>query len=450
MGSVIGPTEINNTCSPIYSYAKCRDGTSEFSCGNLMQIDPIVEEFECFTKITTYTYEDDTFECSAIFLGVPVSNTLACCRVFRKVEYIDKECPAVCDHPLPPTQGSLGDVRSETISQSAGFKKNNPGCNCCQKRVLIWDLGRYDELQSGGQTYHYFDFIDYALLQEYFEDEEIAVDHVTGGSPQQRYFYSGNPGFDPYGNAVENGFWTGDINDYGLIIYPFPVASEDLDGSSQPCPFCLQPDGATLVTAEQVPDHLYWGGTPDWWEDVATGAWEGRILFQSAHNSSQTPTASLGYASNVFLNTLSDVTGMTIDAGARDISSTSRTEPTVSNLLDITAGMTVAPSARAAPITGGDVVVTATHFVRTVPAWCVFQFGGTTVNNFASVSRNIVSKQQPITTVQGEETQEIARVEYLIATTRLYPFPSDSLAIKDSLKKFYLNLMQLPIGDPNA
>jgi len=346
-------------------------------------------------------------------------------------------------------------VRSKTLKgseQKGGLKKNNPGCDCCAKRVLIWDVGFYDERTVDGETCHIFNFTDYSILQELLEEEKIAVDHVTGGSPQPWGFYAGNSSFDPYTTAVDNKFWTGNIHDYSLVIFPWPADDSELDAVSQPCPLCTPDQQPQMLTADGVPDHLYWGGVPDWWDEVADGTWSGRILYRSsASNFSFNFDADIGYTTGAFINTLTDLHGMEIDLGAADRSQATGRTPTLTVGLDILKDVTqFPPPGRSQTISGGETVAVThvDHAIRIDPPFCDRPSAGSTSDSaFPYIQRNIVKKTVPVGSGDAEKIIDVY-VEFIISGGRIEPTEDDSEVVRESMKQFYKNLHELEVNAP--
>ena len=185
-----------------------------------------------------------------------------------------------------------------------GLKRHNPGCNCCGD-VLVWDLG----VQSGGWDGTYT-FQNWTNLAEFFESIDVSVDFVTGASDQEDSFFLDNPDFDPYTTAVEDENWSGNIFDYKLIYWPYPAADEDLTAGH----YCSQDANDVAWHQPGVANHEFFGGVPDWWESIATGAWKGRVVWVTEGNAGNSfLVATRGLAVNLFLNSLSDVHGLELD-----------------------------------------------------------------------------------------------------------------------------------------
>ena len=380
------------------------------------------------------------------------------------------DCSPPCNYTIRDPAASDTPQRDETASR--GFKRHNPGCNCCN-RVLVWDVGYYDtRLEEGGGAYEQgYTFTDFTLLQEWLENDEelldslahdkIGIDFVTEGAMQGFGFYEGSPNFDSYGQAVDDGFWTGDINDYQLIIWPHPTSDDDLDTDASPCIWCE--DGTTFethaipTTPPNLPDHPLAGGLPEWWGDVATGKWTGRMLWVTSGNSRGETDAYLGYNQNLFLNTLASTHGMTVDPFALD-EHTTEPSPSAGGGLDILSGVSAFPATgTTTKISGGQDLLLASggQYIRTSPPWCRFvQTGddltdgngdgkpdsgegeGVYESGFPCAQRSIQVKLQGT----GNET---AYVDYIIfATDSVVAFDED---VGDNLKKFYLNLVKKPV-----
>jgi hypothetical protein len=368
------------------------------------------------------------------------------------------------DVPPDPPQ------RDKTIGGGSGFKKNHPGCNCCG-RVLIWDVGRQYHFVGGFDPHeHRYDFFDWNYVKEWLEDAGFAVDFVTGGSFQGPGFYIGSPDFDPYTENSAERFWTGNIFDYDLVILPFPAASTDLDTISEPCPFCDH-RGERHTTPFGLPDHEYLGGLPDWWTDVASGLWRGRLVVITGTNHSFSDgsafyVAGYGYTSSLFINAfLAADMGLEADTFGQDGADpgggvTVESAPDLMQPIYIddsgkivkpdTVGATELvlddfPLGEGTAITGGEMLVEYTgEFARqNTPEFCETSQSVPYLydESYPVAERNTVQKPHP----SGDGT--FIPVDYvMVGTNAIIPTPDQTDEERDSLRAFYLNLASVPLA----
>jgi hypothetical protein len=333
---------------------------------------------------------------------------------------------------------------------------------------LIWDLGStYTSSPAFGQPRaRGYRFFDWSLVQRWFEEgleEEVGskspkypVDFVTGGATQDLGFYS-DAGFDPYEYAVEEGFWTGDIQDYDLIIWPRPTDDTDLDGSSQPCPGpCIQPTEIWHETRANAPDHEHFGGLPDWWDEIERGDWNGRLMFITGANARAgelsfdfNPLGQIGYASNLFINTLVDTHGMIVDVDPMDTSGwfTDDTfefmevqEPRIADA-DLMEGVDYLwPMYYTSEVSGGETLLQSDDHgnqITTGPPWCRTDEDPGFTQDYDIMQRNRV------------EFEDGAIVDFVIAATPdIVPHTENAApSVLRSFKQFYFNLMEVPLKE---
>jgi hypothetical protein len=302
------------------------------------------------------------------------------------------------------------------------------------------------------------------MIQGWFEEKgrKYPVDFVTGGAHQGLGYYQGNSEFDPYEYAVEEGFWTGDIRDYDLIIWPFPADDTDLDGVSLPCPYCVEPTEVYHRTQNGEPDHQFWGGVPDWWEIIERGEWNGRLMWITGANARKgqysfhfNPLGLIGYASNLFLNTLTDTHGMLVNVDAMDTSGWQEDEPPntfhpveeprIDDSIDLMDKVdTLWPLEYTAEVTGGETLVQSDgegNQIVTSPFWCDSESDATFTHDYDIVQRN---------RVEFEDTGNIT--DFIIAgTANIVPqrMPDDVEQTR-SFKQFYFNLMEVPLKEEDT
>lgn len=419
----------------------------------------VVRLSPCVTRI-------DTYECRVCFViiagiideeaacGEPRQEWLVwpcsfwqCQKRLTGSEYIRNGTCVDCD-PMPfpeehvPHEGTpvRRRVRSEEQEWFVRnqFKKNHPGCECC-KRVLIWDLGYYGtDLRNGandeGMYVDTYRFQSMETIAVWYEEMGVPVDFVTGGSAQGLGFYTSFNEFDPDTVAVEEEFWTGNIHDYKLIIWPFPTADEDLD-QEQLC----APDGDSpnrwLSTPCDQSDHQHLGGLPSWWETVSAGEWSGRVLMHTTSNTiGQTGAqARIGNAVNLFLNTLTDVHGMDIDPDIRTLDTDTLMEIVEEDLMEgVTSLRADTQNVNTIPavIEGGDDLAIASGTLRTGADWCADGEGEVVEGTWAAMQRKKVFK----------DNDHI--VDFVISSGSLF-VPGDST----NRRRFFENLINVPLDN---
>jgi hypothetical protein len=185
------------------------------------------------------------------------------------------------------------------------------------------------------------------------KENESVVDYALGAAlPEDDFWFTEEPTweedsgfdclelpdpstqFDPNTDAVDLEYWTGNIQDYKLIIWRCPFSDETLweDYLIEQGGDC-DDDLNACQDEFHTPDsrHIF-GGLPDWWEDVAEGTWQGRVVILLEGEEIVTPNlefpssnTDLGSGtrtmSALFVNTLADVTGMELDVSLRRTSS---------------------------------------------------------------------------------------------------------------------------------
>ena len=319
-------------------------------------------------------------------------------------------------------------------------KKNNPGCNCCE-RVLVWDMGRrrnvYEQYDPANDRY-LFSYNMNETKEGFFGSGPDGVDYAippelipqSAGGPLGREFWPQNPGYSPYADhsALED-FWTRDIYDYKLIYWYLPQDDTDLDRTSgqgvcpTPADFLTTPDGH--------PDHPYMGGLPRWWDDVASGDWVGRIVFQTYGSYSSGRLSEL--SSNVFINTLAATHGMSIEIDFTPaFSGSGNRNVFVDNGTDLGVGVTgMTHSNNMARVTGGETIITAEVYVRP-ESWCQLFSGDESLFSVPYVQRNTV-------------TIDVDFTGYL----KDFVLICGSLA-GDGYDKFHSNLFDAPISNDHS
>lgn len=211
------------------------------------------------------------------------------------------------------------------------MKQNNPGCNCCGGKVLVWDVGLWGRVLCG--------FTSFASWGETASLSGYEFDYALGASGADPFFWdpgrgyctsnqasppgpiiSFDPNADPNDENSENfGYWTGNITDYDLVILRLPT-SEDR------CYAC------ELVCGNQIFDQHWNGGVfasdypttngdaryvrsgrPRWWSQLKD--FTGRLLITGGPNSSGLALAipfMNAYPANKFINELLAEIGSTI------------------------------------------------------------------------------------------------------------------------------------------
>lgn len=309
------------------------------------------------------------------------------------------------------------------------MKTMAPGCNCCD-RMLIWDLG-IPVLDASD-----FSFLNFTRLAEVYDDLGIGLDFVTGEADPPNSFYAVNPGWDPYVAAVEQGNWTGDIRDYKVILWPFPLSAQNLDELNTPCTTEVR-----YPTPAGTADHPLFGGLPQWWTDLEDGLWEGRLVWLTGGNSVEEEGADLmGYASNTFLNTLVDQHGMTMNASAlSDQTAFTNVGQVVES--DLTDGMVDIPLQEiTSSIDGGETFLLEGSVgvdLRTDPSWCINASEGSFISNYPIGQRNRVLFPQVGTSLRT--------VDFVILmTSALF---SRTVAPSENDQRFFRNLFRAPIRE---
>lgn len=427
-----------------------------------------------------------------------------------------------------------------------GFKKNNPACNCCGN-VLVWDMGQRerfltetvastttldwtwirqvlvgdpDAVEDEDQRGAGAEGVDFVLIDRDSSDDELdAFDADDVWGP---YEYTGggclelaDPAavFDPETDAVDLGYWTGDIYDYSLIIWHTPYSDDNIteqysDGLGGDC----GDDTIGCQASQHYPDSgNVWGGLPAWWEEVAEGRWQGRvvIVYDGAPNAigdsagaveqnfTQFPTdvfAGTSTMSAMFLNELSDVTEIEFDVSTRRTTgldgscvSTVDTGPLVDQLISTDCELVASdiPYVEPAPgysagdidsdlldgvsrlygtkfyhnISGGEELMGGTAYFRD---FCtenevdvVFVGGG---NNFeytftvpeVSAEHQIVMARSLLVKVFGEN--QIRKVEFVFVFSGAMQTPSgddDAGGYIEDHKRFLRNLFRKKLPDPD-
>jgi hypothetical protein len=202
------------------------------------------------------------------------------------------------------------------------MKKNNPGCNCCEGRILVWDAGApiitaslpSDPCQPATFFTEFFDgrFLKIAI-------DELTDPGETGDGAKIDFALNGetNPAGNFYGGPtppIENEnldlesspHWTGDIFDYDLVIYPAPI-SQGVDEIGRPGEDCFPHGPGDPVCPS---DRWVKGGLPSWWEAIKESAnsssvndpnlWSGRLVLLTQNSGIE---SNIGlWAHNIFLH----------------------------------------------------------------------------------------------------------------------------------------------------
>jgi len=198
-------------------------------------------------------------------------------------------------------------------------KKNNPGCNCCGGKVLIWDMGQPLITSRVGATCepqsYVTSFLNAQLIKQYLQeyDEDIEVHHALVGEDGidtlTPSYYGTTPGtaqhhdFNPETSGVDLEYWTGDIKDYKLVYWVNPL--DTIDSSATGGVDCFGDHPPDCPSNEYV--H---GGFPSWWDTIKQVAnsdelgdvarqWQGRIVIVTSDNLSCGNTGD--WVSNVYI-----------------------------------------------------------------------------------------------------------------------------------------------------
>lgn len=220
-------------------------------------------------------------------------------------------------------------------------KANNPGCACCG-RVLIWDDGSATVGLDDPGAHGPGDFLDFSETKRWVDNgldlplrHEAApgekfsnVDFAFGSAfetddddpdpIEARAFYGyvhvDDGGgcdvpipsatlFDPNTDGVDLGYWTGNINDYSLIIWRRPLSNDNLYQQffETKTPPCNTDHISACDVTHNYPDTFQ--EPPSWLEEVMSGAWRGRLVL-ALDRGGDTDTLSDGLPCAMYVNEL--------------------------------------------------------------------------------------------------------------------------------------------------
>lgn len=353
------------------------------------------------------------------------------------------------------------------------LKKNTPGCNCCG-RVLIWDMGSgvsFDSINFG--TEHTF-FNDWEGLADWingigiaeaedipaWNSEESKVDFALGNTQPPDDFwghFEGNSNgcleqfpdpvsqFDPETDAVDLGYWTGDIRDYSLILWSTPFSDgrdlfeylAEIDPDNNDCNGPGGPEDSVLCPQEHRDALWMWGGVPDWWQTIVNGEWSGRLVIllggaRAMRQSSHDPAAH-------FLNDyLSDTTEITADVSERTATASDSTpfaDPEIEPLIEGVTQLAFGPI--------NDLVGGTPLFVRSVTLRHGCNISASGIHS--ATINSVVRKTKMVGTEEGVRK----KVEFVVCS--VLSVISATSEEEDENKQFVINLFQKPlhsIDDP--
>jgi hypothetical protein len=350
------------------------------------------------------------------------------------------------------------------------MKTNAPGCNCCD-RVLVWDMGVpfATPIEAGISTET--QFADFGPQQAMWSDLGVTADFALGSPKPSETFWgpmgpvaddgSGFQGrecptapgswgyshFDPFVQGVDQGYWTGDVYDYTMLFWMFPLGTgEDgwdvcFPGTNRVSTFhpncpALQPDN-------------WWvpGGEPAWYEDVFEGTWEGRVVLCTATRSSPATNNELfrGF-SPAWLNTLPEL-GLVLDHinyKLRAISASVLSPLLTTAISDLTEGVGSDISWINQPIIvpGADeeILFNGTIFISPPSSPC------TSVP--LSAVANIAGTRKLITKTVDNVDYYVELVNVDAGTVSAPPFPHRNPGGPDSQIQFHKNLLGVPLLSP--